>query len=232
MSTFSQIVDEVVLEHLRPDLRDFIVSWLNETIREVHFDNRYSANSTVLYESNRLEDQFSPSVLPAVWPIPSIPRFQQFETGYHVERGVYFKKLHPSRTFENGYQNLDPYWYRSGSNIVFNGMNVNETANLSWFEYPRRLIYYTAATRPATYDITTDSWTYLPAYDISDDTRQTAQDLVSNWLLLRWAEVIREGCRAKIFKRQGEDVRAKMCFSQFEALKMGLIAAESAQVNE
>lgn len=232
MSTFSQIVDELVLEHIRPDLRTSICSWLNETIREVHFDNRNGTNGTILYDSNRVEDEFVPSVLPALWSIPAIARFQQLEAAFHKERGVYFHKKNPARVYERGFDNVDPYWYRSGPSLVFNGMNVGDTAKLSWFEFPRRLNYYLVGARPATYDIETDSWTYIPAYDVSDATRQNAQDISSNWLLLRWAEVLKEGVRAKLFKRQGEETRAKMCFSQFESLKLGLVSSESYQMHQ
>lgn len=232
MSTFSQVVDEIVTEHLRPDLLVSVTSWLNETIREVHFDNRNGTNATVLYDANRVEDEFAPSVLPALWSIPAIARFQQLETAFYVERGVYAKKRNPTRAYEDGYENIEPYWYRSGSQLAFNGISIGDTAKLSWFEFPRRLNYYTAALRPATYNIETDAWTYLSAYDVSDTTRENAQNLVSNWLLLRWTEVLKEGVRAKLFKRQGEETRAKMCFSQFEALKLGLISSESYQMNE
>jgi hypothetical protein len=232
MTTFSQVADEIVLEHLRPDLIVSICSWLNETIREVHFDNRNSVQGTILYDSNRIEDEFVPATLPALWPIPSVPRFQQLETAFYKERGVYAKKRNPSRAFESGYENIDPYWYRTGPQIAFNGVHALDTVKLSWFEFPRRFAYYAVGARPGTYNIETDTWTYITAYDVSDATRQNAQDLTSNWLLLRWTEVLKEGVRAKLFKRQGEDTRAKMCFSQFEALKMGLVSSESYQMHE
>jgi len=225
MSTFSQIVDELAVELLRPDLISTISEYLNQTIRELHA--RRQTGNPVLYDANRLEAEVLIATLPATWPIPSVPKFQTLETVYFQERGVYADKRHPSRAFQNGLNNDDPYWYRSGSSIIFNGILEGETVKLSYFEFPARLQYYAVAARPATYNFESESYTYLTAYDVDDTTRETARNLVTNWLLLRWSSVLKEGVRAKVFKRLGEKDRAGMCFSAFEAQREGLLSSET-----
>lgn len=225
MSTFSQIVDELKLELLRPDFEAVISDYLNQTIRELHA--RRQTGNPVLYDANRQELEVLIESLPATWAIPSVPKFQALETVYFKERGVYALKRHPSRAFENGLNSDDPYWYRSGPVIAFNGILEGETAKLSYFEFPARLQYYATALRPATYNFETESYTYLPSYDVSDTTRENARNLVTNWLLLRWSSVLKEGVRAKVYKRLGEKERAGMCFSAFEAQRGGLLSSET-----
>lgn len=225
MTTFSQIVDELTTELLRPDFTEVISEYLNQTIREIHA--RRQTGNPVLYDANRLEVEVLVASLPATWTIPSVPKFQTLETVYYQERGVYALKRHPSRAFDNGLNNNDPYWYRSGGSIIFNGILEGETVKLSYFEFPARLKYYTAATRPATYDFEAESYTYLAAYDVNDTTRENARNLTTNWLLLRWASTLKEGVRAKVYKRLGEKDRAGMCFSAFEAQREGLLSSET-----
>ena len=230
MSTFSQIVDELATEHLRPDLLVTICEYLNQTIRELHMAK--GTGNAILFDSNRVEAQFVPSSLPAQWPIPVTTRFQRLETVFYVERGVYARKLNPTRVYENGHNNFDPYWYRSGQYIILNGLNQGETAKISYFEFPRRLAYYPTSQRPASFNFESEAFTYLTSYDTDDNTRLTAQGLVTNWMLLRWPTVLKEGVRAKVFKRLGEKDRAIMAFSAFEAQREGLNSAESYESNE
>lgn len=230
MSTFSQLIDELTLEHKRPDLRSVIEAYLNLTTREVHFQPLTGAS--ILYESNRLEDEWTVPSLPATWPIPNAPRFQRFETAYYKNRGCYAHKKHPTRALEHGIDALDPYWYRSGQYLIFNGISVGDAVKQSWFEFPQRLIYYSEAVRPATYNIQSDAFTYLPSYDVDAATRLAAEILVTNWLILRWAEVLKQGVRAKIFARLGEESRAKMAFSAFESLRRGLNTTEANEDNQ
>src|SRR5882757_6030616 len=167
MSTFSQIIDELVVEHLRPDLRVTITEYLNQTIREVHNKpvSSSQAPDPVLYESNRVEEIFTVPDTPPSWSIPDVTRFQRFETAWYTSQGVYSQKRHPSRAFQHGVNPCDPYWYRAGSYIVMNGAAQGEEVKLSYFQFPRRLTYYAVALRPATFDIETGTYTYLSAYD-------------------------------------------------------------------
>jgi hypothetical protein len=228
MTTFSQMVDELVLEHLRPDLKTSICAYLNQTIREVHSDKN---GIPILFNSNRNELDYTVTVLPVVWPIPSVPRFQKLDTAYYPESGRYAKERALSRAYDNGVGSDDAYWYRSGQNIVFNGVLVGNHIYLAWFEFPRQLLYYAVADRPATYDVENDSYTYLPAYDVDATTREDAVNKTDNWLLTRWPEMMKQGVRSKIFSRLGEDVRAKTNYSLYESQRAGLIGSEQYNLN-
>lgn len=230
MSTFSQTVDEFLVEMVRPDLLVFMCDALNQVIREQHIHP--DSGMPIFYMDNRVEVEWTvPDPLPAVWSIPSVPRFQFFESAYYPSQGRYAKPgVDLKRVFENGVDAYAPYWYRSGPAIVFNGLAVAEVAQFSYFEYPRRLLYYATATpqlRPAIYNIETGAYTYATSYDVNATTRENARNLVTNWLLLRWPELLKQGMRAKYFARIGEDGRSKIAYSTYQAMRMGLVTSES-----
>lgn len=230
MTTFSQTIDELVREHVRPDLRPTIVAYLNQTIRELHSDS--NSGAPLLFDANRKEAEWTVPSDPASWPVPSVARFQQFETAYYVGPGVYALKRHPSRAFERGIDNEEPYWYRAGAYVIFSGIKKDQKIKMTYFEFPPVLVYYESAQRPAVYDVETDGYTYLPSYDIDETTRENARNLTDNWLLNRWPEVVKQGCRAKIFSRLGEETRAKMSYSLYESQRQGLKASESFVMNQ
>lgn len=121
------------------------------------------------------------------------------------------------------------YHYRAGPYYSFYGYGgVNATISLAWYEYPPVLTYYPTATRPAQYD-DLNGWTYLPAYADSPDDQLLAQTLTSNWILLRWAVLLEEGVRAKLYKRISDSVRAPLCYSMFMAQRQGLYTAEAGE---
>ena len=73
----------------------------------------------------------------------------------------------------------------------------------------------------------THSFTYLPAYDVDDTTRENAHLLITNWLLIRWEELIKEGVRAKLYKRVADQVRMRAAYSAFESARVAMGAAET-----
>src|SRR4051812_37916301 len=78
MTTFSQLVDEMVVETRRPDLRSEIAVYLNQTIREVHFEP--GKGNVVHYAENRKEDQITAtSDSGQLWDLPSPQNFQGIE---------------------------------------------------------------------------------------------------------------------------------------------------------
>lgn len=229
MTTFSQLVDEITLELLRPDLRVSIAAYLNSTIREIHAVG--NTGLPILFSENRLEVEFSPLTVPAVWPIPSTPRFQRLEVAYESVKGVYYKERALTRIND---ASMEPYWwYRTGSNIAFSNLEVGETVELAYFEFPRLLTYYAAAARPATWSSETETFTYLPAYDVDETTRENARNLSTNWLLLRWGELaLKQGIRSKVWSRLGDMDRARIAYSAFEAMRVQLIASEEWKQNQ
>jgi len=229
MSTFSEIVDELATELVRPDFKAAITDYLNLTIRESHQKKMNADVVPVLFDANRIEETFTVASLPAIWDIPNIARFQYFETAYYPAIGCYATKKHLTRTRENGPNDQTPYWYRAGTYIVFNGVNVGDEVDLTYFEYPARLKYYAVTTpqiRPAVYNFEDGTYTYAAAFDVDATTRENARNLVTNWLLLNHVEVMKQGVRAKVWARLGETDRAKMGFSLYESLRLGLIGSE------
>lgn len=228
MTTFSQLIDEMVLELLRPDLRTSITAYANSTIRELHAKPGNSA--PILFGENRYEAEFSPLVVPAVWPIPSMPRFQRLEIAYEPVKGVYYTERALTRINDTS---PNPYWwYRTGSNIAFSNLEVGETIDLAYFMFPRLLSYYAVPDRPATWDSTTEQFTYHAAYNGTPELQATARDLTINWILSRWGELaVKQGIRSKVWARL-DDNRARIAYSAFEAMREQLQAAEEWKQNQ
>jgi predicted DCC family thiol-disulfide oxidoreductase YuxK len=101
------------------------------------------------------------------------------------------------------------------------------------FEYPTALKYKVTASRPAQYDVES-GWTYATVgsvnYDLDADSRELARSLVTNWILLRWADILREGLRAKIYKRLSDQLRAQTSYSLYSQLRQGLYTSEAAEL--
>lgn len=55
MTTLSQLVDDLLVELVRPDMRSMLVDYANQTVREMHF--RPATNAPVLFDANRYEEQ-------------------------------------------------------------------------------------------------------------------------------------------------------------------------------
>jgi len=229
MTTFSQLVDDMTKELLRPDLRNTIVAFTNQTIRECHL--KQPDGVAILFESNRQEVEWTVPSLPAVWPIPFVTRFQRMQTAFYKERNCLAKKKDPNKALRNGVNSYDPFWYRTGGFFAFNGINAGETVQIGYYEYPARLKYYPDdSSRPCNFNFETELYTYNTASNVNDTTRATARDLCTNWLLLRWGEsVIKAGVRLKVFARLGDDTRAKLMYGPFENLRKGMIASESTE---
>lgn len=231
MSTFSQMVDKMVLETKRPDMVNEIVTYLNQTLRELHSEPERA--NAVHYEANLREDLIlATTESNFMWDIPNPAVFQAIRSvrydGVIDRHGqpVWAEMIQPSRAI-NG---VDYFYYRSGSKFAFAGYGgLNKVISIAWYEFTASLKYYPVANRPATYDIET-GWSYLPAYNVDDVTRATARSLVSNWLLERWDMVIEEGLRAKIYKRASDDNRAKTAYSLFKQLHKNLYTSEVGDV--
>jgi hypothetical protein len=237
MTTFSQLVDEVVTETRRPDLRAEIAVYLNQTIREVHFEP--SRGNVVFYRENRRELEIvATSADSEIWDLPNPATFQGMEavryaSMNHLNRLAWAKEINPGSIMAT-----EPfYWYRAGSQVAFGGYigygGIGGIIQLSYFEYPRSLKYKAAAEREAEYDSET-GFTYYTVdsvdYDSTPELQAQAQERVTNWLLMRWADVLREGLRAKIFKRLSDDVRQRTSYSLFQQLRQGLYTSEIAEL--
>lgn len=232
MTTFSQLIDEMVQETKRPDLLEEMIRYLNQTVREVHFEP--SRGNVVHYGENRREDEVTATAETGeIWDIPNPATFQAIEAVRYPTNGLGRMDFVPEITPGPNIASREFYFYRSGASFVFGGAygygGIGGKIQLSWFEYPPSLKYKTVATRPASYDEEI-GWTYHADYQATDELKATARALVSNWLLLRWADVLREGLRAKVYKRLSDDVRQRTSYSLFQQLRQGLYTSEVAQV--
>lgn len=230
MTTFSQMVDEMILELKRPDLRREIVAYLNQTVLEAHFQP--ASNDVIYYRANRKELRLSPDVANGyVWDLPNPSIFQWLEAARYSD--VWDRDGQPvwSREVDPGKRLNDFIWYhyRMADSYVF--VQHGTVIDLSYFERPPRLTYYATAERPATYNEVT-GWSYLAEYDVSDEQRALARALTSNWLLLRYHDVITEGVRAKVYKRTSDDSRARTAYSMYSSLRQGLYTSESGVTGE
>lgn len=225
MTTFSQLVDDMVTETLRPDLRASIATYANQTIREIHFKPNVSAPTK--YDANRVEDDLNiTSDAPWLWDLPSATRFMDVEALYINELGLYVPKKNPRLAKEPSFEPYsDVFYYRSGTQLAVAGVTNGQTAKISYFMFPMTLAYQpTPGTRVVTYDITDDTYKLIAGGVPS----QPQLDAATNWVLQRWHDTVREGVRAKLYKRIADEGRARMAFSAYETAKNGLWMAEPA----
>ena len=226
MTTFSQMVDEAVAESQRPDLLTQIATYLNQTIREVHF--RPDINAPLTYRENFKESTIvAASDKSLSWDLPNPALFQRIAGVRYPgirdsdNNPVWAKEKVPGR----GLDPNDYFFYRIGSALVFaNYGGAGSMVDLGWFEFPNRLKYLPAALRPAQYD-DWDGWQYAPAVT-TPEMQERARAMTSNWLLLRWHDVLMEGVRAKIYKRVSDEVRQRTSYSLFQQLRQGLWISE------
>lgn len=225
MTTFSQLVDALVAETRRPDMIAEIISYANQTIRELHFnpDN----NAAVFYKDNFFEQLLTPTVESGFgWDVPDPGTFQAMQVVHYTLRNVYPSERIPSRALAN----LQYYYYRTKGTYIFSGYSgLSDRIAIGYFAFPRRLMYYTPERRPAEYspDI---GWTYYSTFGASEVLREAGQGFVSNWLLFRWPDVVAEGIRAKIYKRVGDTDRARVCYSAYTALRNNVVTSETADL--
>ncbi len=220
MTTFSQLVDKMTMELLRPDLKESVASYVNQTVREIHFIP--GTQSPAFFEANRKEDlAVVNSDGSYFWPIPVPATFQNLEAIYNTTLGCYHVKKSPSVMYrETDQPGMNRTFYRSGSTVAISGVGAGQNLLISWFEYVRSLRYQPAGSRTVTYD--EDAMTYSGT--------EAEQELATHWLLNRWPMVIEEGVRAKVWKRLGDDVRGRTAYSAFESMRRSLWEAEPSVV--
>lgn len=227
MTTFSQLVDEMVFETRRPDLLSEISSYVNQTIREAHFTP--DRGNAILFRDNLSESLLVASTADGYsWTIPNPQTFQAMQAVKYL--GVWEDCKNPyavERTPGRGMQKNPYHYYRASGYYVFNGYGgIDGEIALAYYSYLRSLKYYLPADRPATYDVE-DGWEYAAGV-VTDEQKLAAQEKVSNWMLLRWADVLREGIRAKIYKRTGDTERGRTSYSLYSQLRVGMFTGESA----
>lgn len=217
MTTFSQLVDEVVLELLRPDMTVVIAQYANQTIREMH--SRPATNAPVYFDANRNEDELTVTTdSPWLWEIPSMTRFQKLETVYCPDLDIYLEARQPRMIHQASYEPYaEQFYYRTGTMYAFAGLAAGMLIHASYFMYPRVLAYKATNNRVVRFNPDTDSYEQIA--NPGTPATEPQLELETNWLLQRHDSTIREGVRAKIWKRIGDDSRTRTAYSAFESAR-------------
>lgn len=227
MTTLSQMTDELAIECLRPDMKPTIAGYVNQTIRELHATPDGIA---IRFTRNLIEDAIVANIdVGFQWVFPKPQLFQSVEAVYYPALNKYARLRSPSTTFAfTGEVDADLFYYRSGNYLCFSGYGgVSMEIDIAYFQYLRKLPYYASALRPCTWSDTTQTYTYLPAYDVNPTTRADALDLCTNWMLETHEDLIRQGTRAKLYARLVDMNRAKLSFSLYENLRPAMVSAET-----
>lgn len=228
---FSELIDRICAEVSRVDLKSPAVTWLNQTIRECHFDP--DRNTPVFLWPNYREDQVTSDEESAYyWPIPDTRVFQgiqavRFDSVHNDGVAVFAQEAIPGRV---GHDQLYAY-QRAADRIIFKGYGGDGgIISIAYFEFPKSLAYYATASRPAVFNQVTGLWAYHADYNATAELQETARGLVSNWLLERWPMVLEEGLRAKIYKRLSDTERARTSYSMYSQQRAGLLNSELADL--
>jgi hypothetical protein len=227
VTTLSQMVDELVVDTLRPDLRATIANAVNQTIRELH--NHPQSGTTILYDENLLEAVLTAdSDIGFTWTLPRPHLFQVLEAVYYATVGKYAKLRKPSAIHRFiGEVDGQFYYYRTGPSIAFNAYGgTGAQIQLAWYEYPRALAYQSAASRLVTWSEAAQEFTFASSVT-TPEAQLAALELATNWLLARHAELVKQGVRAKVYARLGNYDRARLSYSLYESLRPGMMDAES-----
>lgn len=229
MTTQSQLVDELVAESLRPDMRAMISGYVTQTIRELHNDPQ--SRAAILFPANMYEAELVANQTERyTWQFPRPQLFQAMESVYYVNMGTYARQRSPSSAHAFSQEVLtQQYFYRTGDSIAFAGYGgENARIHVAFYEYVRSLVYKTASERKVQWDA--DSQQYKYAADITTPEQRTqALERETNWILSRHDELVRQGTRAKLYSRLKDVERARLSYSLYESLRPSMIDAETAQ---
>lgn len=250
MTTFSQLVDEMAIEVVRPDLKKsqsvvnggYIASSINQTIREVHTGKAGSQASNGIahrFASNRVEIEIEVDSVQDSgifnFEIPNFNRFQAVEAVQFASIGRWAMPRPPGIVNLENRGPIDNYfyWYQSGNFLCFNGFGgLGKIIRLSTFYYPRSLVYHRGSVtdqidpRWAEYNTELETWDYREG---TGKTDEELRDLSTNWILLRWPDMIREGVRAKVYKRLGDENRQRTSYSSYESMRAEMQTQEIVQ---
>lgn len=212
--TFSALVDDVIAISLRRDRQTDIYRYLWQTIRECQV--------MAFFANDRVEDQVTATTSPATWEVPL--QFRMMETvryPYTDQQGNY---IFPKYRTPGQLQSQEDYWYyRAGTYFAFGGIEEAAVIDIAYFVFAKQLIYYAAAARPATFDIETQTWSYLTAS--TDADKLIARELVTNWLIFNWYPTMLEGVLAKLYKAVGDE-RAGLSYSLFKSGQKDILSGE------
>lgn len=237
MSTHSQLVDDLVAELMRPDLRAAFSNYLNQTIRDLHYTvgEQGAQPIPVGFVGNLGEDFLTANAETGFsYTLENPHRFQMLECVYYAMFRKYATERKPSsiRAFDGMVDGSEFGYYRSGNQVFFDNYGgTNAQIAIAWFDHIQRQSYYAAGQRPCTWNQDTESYTYHTVgstdYNSTPELQERARFLCTNWMLERWYDTLLQGVRAKIWARLADDVRSKTAYSLFQAMRTPLINTET-----
>lgn len=228
MTTFSQMVDDLTQEVMRPDMLASVATYLNQVIRELHADP--TSGNSVMYESNLHEvrpevNVENPSAF--FWQPDTYATFQQIQSARYDEvydsdgRQAWPRRVKPGIVLNT----LEHYYYQSGKFFCFFGHGgIGSHISIAYYRFPRHLAYYTAGNRPC--DMDEAGLNFYGQFRNTVEDQEQAELLCTNWLLMRWRTIVEEGVRAKIYKRLADDSRARLSYSLYMQQRTQLITSE------
>jgi len=208
VNTFSSIVDDAIIRTGRPGQKADMISYTRQIIREMqslgHFFN------------DLVEDQLVSDASPFIWAAPSDLR-DVLTIQYPAILDTYGRPTYPKFIRPSIQQRgVTHFYYRSAGSYVFSAVDVGTIIYAAYYTWLPKLSYYDVAARPATYDLETDTWTYLTATTSTEQLAAQAQ--VTNWILQTWYDVVLEGVCSRVWKTVA-DPRAPSSFSLFSKMK-------------
>lgn len=215
INTYSAAVDDVVARSGRPERRNDIIAYVRSTIRE--------CQAKAYFKRDMIEDQLTATQDNYIWTYP-----QEFRILRTVEYpGILNSRnetIWPKEILPGKRQREVTYYYYGGPGYyVFAGTSLSELINVAYYKVSKKLAYYTAATRPATFSLEDNTWSYLNTG--TDAENLIARNKVSNWLLFDYYDTIVEGGLAKILKTI-DDPRARSTYALYQSLQKTFIETE------
>lgn len=217
IGTFSSLIDDTVkLAGRGIAARSQLASYARSSMREPQVDN--------LFEKDLTEDSLTTNADPFIWERPAA--FRVFRTVQYTTE-IYPKYILPGRR----QRDVDNFYYAASTYFTFKGLEVGATFNIAYYSFFPKLVYFAADVRPARYFADLGEWRYLDGNGDyvstlgSDDLDEAARELVSNWILFDWYDLVMEGVLAKQFKVNG-DPRAPSHFALFKSFIKDLLQAE------
>jgi len=208
---FSELIDIVIARSGRPDRFADAVSYSNQTIRDVQAKG--------FCWRNRIEAEIVTDADPFLWPTPV--NFQSM--GFFR----YPNNVYPRTRLGLNQEETRERYYGGPGYIGFTGHGAGAIVQTLYYSFRARLQYYVLDARPATVIVDPDTdalvWTYNTVgsinYNSTPALQLRAQQLVSNWVLERWNDMVQEGTLAKLFKLIGEDSRAATAYALFQQIR-------------
>lgn len=226
MTTYSQLVDRLVIESRRPDMRPNIESYVNQTIRELHI--MPNSGAALLFKSNMIELEITADVDDGfIWSFPRPQSFQAIETVFYNTPQKHATERIPStiHMFLNQI-NGKYYYYRTGDGIAMSGYGgIGSLIKIAYFEFPRRLVYFPLADRPVQWNEADETWVYKDGI-VTEQQKLEALQKCTNWMLFRWEDIVKQGAFSKTAAFLANYDRARLAYSLYESLRPGLHLAE------